>query len=309
MTHIAIVGSGIVGTATGKGLQSVGHEVVFCDVSEKRLAALRAEGFEACHTHDLISRRIDSIMLTIATPTVGDGIDLSALLSGTRDVAKVLAGASHYITVIVRSTVLPGTTEDILRPILEDLSEKKAGVDFGLCMSPEFLRAETPDEDFLHPRGIVIGGIDEESIDAAAKAFSGIHAQIIRCSPREAEMMKYVSNIFDASKIAFFNEMRVVCDTVGIDAENVFPGVTHMCEACWNPTYGTKDMGPFEGMCFPKDTRAFLTWSQKRLHLPMRILEADIRENDEMKKYFPVKHSWAKLRTILHGWGSRLFPL
>lgn len=303
MTHtsrIAIIGSGVVGAATGKGLSSLGHAVTFCDVDAGKLQALRGNGYDACDTQELSGRAIDVVMLSVPTPTVDGRIRTTYLEDAARDVGlAVLANATKRVTVVVRSTVLPGTTESLVIPALERASGKRAGRDFGVCMNPEFLRAETPDEDFMRPRGIMIGAIDDASAEALAGVYAPLKVPIHRCAPREAEMAKYCCNIFDACKIAFFNEMRVVADTAGIDADAVYPMVKELCEACWNPGYGLRDMGPFDGMCFPKDTRAFLSWAKDELGLPMDVLGAMMVENEEMAAYFPWKHKWAKARIAI----------
>jgi len=294
--HIAVVGSGVVGTATGKGFSSLGFRVTFCDIDEKKLHALRDAGFEACQTTDLAGKDIDIVLLTVATPTTNGRMQTDYLLNAVRDVARsVLANATKRVTVAVRSTVLPGTTEDVIIPALEKYSGKRAGKDFGVCMNPEFLRAETPEKDFLHPRGVIIGAIDAASAEALSALYVPLRTTVHVCSPREAEMAKYVSNIFDACKIAFFNEMRVVSDAIGVDADAVYPMVKDICEACWNPGYGLRDMGPFDGMCFPKDTRAFLSWAHDDLGLPMDILSAMMVENEEMSAYYPLRHKLAKM--------------
>lgn len=298
--HLAIIGSGIVGEATGKGFASTGCAVTFCDVNAQRLEQLRSERFDACDTKELGGRNIDVVMLCVPTPTKNGHIVLDYLQAATKDVAvSVLRNAKKRVTVVVRSTVLPGTTESVVLPLLEEYSGKKAGADFGLCMNPEFLRAESPEKDFLHPKGVVVGSIDKHSADVLEKLYAPFGAPVHACRPDEAEMAKYVSNIFDAGKISFFNEMRVACDTAGVDAERVFPVVTKVCEACWNPAYGTKDMGPFDGMCFPKDTQAFLTWGRKHLGLPMKVLRAMIDENGDMQRYFPRRHRLAKARIAI----------
>lgn len=303
-THIAVIGAGIVGAATGKGLASLGHKVTFCDIDESKLAALRAEGHDACHTKELAGRDIDVALINIATPTVDGHFKTDYLMAGVKDVAEaVLATATKRVTVAVRSTVLPGTTENLVVPELERVSGKRAGRDFGVCMNPEFLRAESPEKDFMHPKGIIIGAIDESSAAALSAIYEPLEARIHVCTPSEAELAKYCCNIFDACKIAFFNEMRTVGDAAGIDADSVFPLVRELCEACWNPGYGLRDMGPFDGMCFPKDTNAFLTWGKEDLKLPMHILGAMLTENKEMETYFPWRHKIAKaLIRLKSGW-------
>lgn len=307
-THIAVIGAGVVGAATGKGLASLGHTVTFCDIDESKLAALHAGGYDACPTRELAERHVDVVLLIIATPTVDKRIKTDYLMAGVKDVAEaVLATATKRVTVAVRSTVLPGTTEHLVIPELERVSGKRAGRDFGVCMNPEFLRAESPEKDFMHPKGIIIGAIDEASAAALTAMYEPLKAPIHVCTPREAELAKYCCNIFDACKIAFFNEMRTVGDAADIDADRVFPLVREMCEACWNPGYGLRDMGPFDGMCFPKDTKAFLSWGKEELKLPMDILGAMLTENEEMTAYFPFRHKLAKARMALERTWTSIF--
>lgn len=284
-THIAIVGSGVVGTATGKCLLDLGHEVTFCDISEKRLETLRSEGYDACMTTELGEKGVDIVLVSVPTPTIDKTAHLDDILSAVESVAaSVLESATKFVTVVIRSTVLPGTTERVILPLLEKRSGKRAGVDFGLGMNPEFLRAEHSEEDFLHPKGAVFGVTDQRSAEALRALYEPLGAPVHVCTPAEAEMIKYASNIFDACKIAFFNEMRGACASIKVDADRVFPIVREMCEACWNPGYGLADKGPFGGMCFPKDTQAFLSWARSQQHLPMHILGAMIVANDELKK-------------------------
>lgn len=291
-THIAIVGAGVVGAATGKSFARLGHAVTFCDVDKGKMTALHAEGFDVCPTEELSNRPIDIVLLTVPTPTIEKESSIEFLVAATDTIASsVLKTTQRFVTVIIRSTVLPGTTETRILPLLEQRSGKRVGVDFGLCMNPEFLRTKTSEEDFLHPRGVVLGVTDHRSADILRTLYEPLGAPIHICTPAEAEMIKYASNIFDACKIAFFNEMRGACGSTGIDADRVFPVVREICEACWNPGYGLEDKGPFGGMCFPKDTQAFLSWARTQQHLPMRILGAIIESNDELIRRHPPSAS------------------
>lgn len=270
---IAVVGSGVVGTATGKGFIGKGYPVIFVDVNEKTVQRLRAEGMTAYTPAELANSKKDSsriTLLTVSTPTENGEINLRFLRAAVTDLGTRLARKRGYHLVVVRSTVPPGTSNDLVIPLLEKASGKKAGKDFGVCMNPEYLREVSAVEDFKHPWIIVIGQLDKRSGDVLAKTYAGATCPIHRVSLTEAEFQKYVHNLFNAAKISFFNEMRSVGqDLLRLDTEKVFALTVKSCEGLWNPQYGTKDRGPFSGMCLPKDTQAFLAWARnRRYHLP-----------------------------------------
>lgn len=182
---------------------------------------------------------------------------------------------------VVRSTVPPGTTEELIIPAVEEESGKRAGRDFGVCMNPEYLREATAQEDFSRPWLVTIGQLDERSGEALQALYAGYDCPVYRVGLREAEMQKYVHNVCNAAKISFFNEMRSMCDELNISADAVFALVAKSAEAMWNPAYGTKNLGPFSGMCLPKDTQAFYAWGKERgLELP--YLRAVIAVNEAL---------------------------
>jgi len=157
--NILIIGSGVVGQATGKGFRSKGHRIVFYDIDPNVLSKLNGEGYEVCWDYDL--KEFDVSMLCVCTPTRDNKIVLDYLHSALKKLAAKLADIDHYHLVVLRSTSLPGTIEERVIPMLEYYSGKKAGLDFGVCMNPEFLRAASAEEDFAHPWLIVIGAYDE----------------------------------------------------------------------------------------------------------------------------------------------------
>ena len=148
---IVIVGSGVVGTATGEGFLELGHDVTFVDISARRVRELQDRGLNASTTVDLPADRAAFIILTLPTPNVGHAYDLSAFTEGTAAVGRALATSAPAHTVVVRSTVPPGTSDELVRPVLERESGKTAGTGFEVASNPEFLRAATADEDFLMP--------------------------------------------------------------------------------------------------------------------------------------------------------------
>lgn len=282
---IGVIGAGVVGQATARDLLSKGHTIVYVDVNEARVRALQEAGSLAFTPDDpALAEHVGDISLfTVSTPTVDGRIALQHLEAAARDLGKRLATHKQYHLVVVRSTVPPGTTETLVIPTIEEASGKKAGRDFGVCMNPEFLREESAAEDFSNPWVIVIGQYDERSGDALAEAYRGFTCPVHRVSLREAEMQKYVHNLFNAVKITFFNEMREVCRKLSIDAQTVFALVAQSAEGMWNPSYGTRDRGPFSGMCLPKDAQAFLAWAQER-NLDVSLLETTIKVNEALRQ-------------------------
>lgn len=280
--QIWIVGSGVVGQATGRGLLARGRAVTFVDVDPKKIEQLAAEGLTAVRPTEVrrLTQPADLIMLSVPTPTVAGAIDTGYLEAAVAEVGRWMQATDHYQTVVVRSTVVPGTTEEIVQPLLEKYSKKTAGRDFGVAMNPEYLREKTAAQDFAQPWIVVIGQGDERAGDVVAEAYQGFSCPIHRLAIREAEFQKYVHNVFNAVKIAFFNEFRQIGQQAGIDAEAVFPLVAKSAEGLWRPEYGIRDFGPFDGMCLSKDTQAFLHWAKTR-GWDMPILKAAIAFNNQ----------------------------
>jgi len=276
--RISVVGSGFVGTATGKGLSKQGHDVTFLDVDPKRIAALKAERFHALLPSDYRTLHTQLTMFCVPTPTTNGKIGLDHLRTAVEQFAERLSSHNKYHVVVIRSTVPPRTTRDFVLPIIERLSGKKAGKDFGLVMQPEYLREVSADQDFARPWFITIGELDKKSGDVVSDIYRGFDAPIERVSLEEAEFQKYVHNVYNAVKIAFFNEMRLVANNEGWDATAIFDATAESCEGIWNPLYGTRDFGPFDGSCLPKDTAALLQWGDANGY-QLEILRSVISEN------------------------------
>ncbi len=272
---VLVVGAGVVGHAEGVALLEHGHGVTFSDVDDTALSRCRAEGFETVAASGIDLLDVDVVLVSVSTPASDEGIDLRDLEAAAATIGVALGKASsiepgRYRVVVVRSTVPPGTTENVVIPLLEANAGLQAGVDFGVCASPEYLRQRMAVSDSLAPRLVVIGQLDDRSGDVAERLNAGFGCPIYRVPIREAEFHKYAHNLFNASKIAFFNELRRVANAIGIDAEHAFALVAQSAEAMWNPGYGTLDLGPYGGACLPKDLDAFLTWAEREgLDLPI----------------------------------------
>lgn len=224
----------------------------------------------------------DISILTVPTPTKNEKIDLSAMEAASADLGKRLAKTSKYHLVVVKSTVPPGTTENLVIPTIEKYSGKKVGKDFGACMNPEYLREKTAYDDTLNPWIILFGEYDKKSGDILSLVYeSKFDCPVFRCEIREAEMQKYVHNLFNAAKITFYNEMRKAADKINVDADKIFKYTAISCEGMWNPKYGIRNFGPFDGSCLPKDTKAFFEWAQSQ-ELDVALLKAVIEVNNNM---------------------------
>jgi GDP-mannose 6-dehydrogenase len=178
----------------------------------------------------------------------------------------------------VRSTLLPGSTEEMLQPILESCSGKTAGVDFGLGFNPEFLREGTSIKDFFDPPYTVIGADDERVIEMVKQVYSMLEAPLIEVPIKVAEMVKYVNNAFHALKVTFANEIGSVCKQQNIDSHQVMEIFCMDRKLNLSPYY-LKPGFAFGGSCLPKDLRALLYHSRK-LDMQLPVLEAILPSND-----------------------------
>ena len=158
--RIGIIGAGVVGQATGKGLAHYGHQIVLCDVDQARVDELNQQGYSAVSPTEFIQKRNDATMICVGTPTHDREVDLSYLRSACQLMATILQHTDDYHLVVVRCTLPPGTTQDLVIPSLEERSGKLAGQDFGVCYNPEFLRAISAFDDFVTPWITVMGGSD-----------------------------------------------------------------------------------------------------------------------------------------------------
>ncbi len=308
---ISIIGTGYVGLVTGACLAEKGHRVTCVDINSDRVAALnRAESpiFEAGleqllqkhvghsldATTDLLAAVLNSdlTLIAVGTPFNGKEIDLTAVLGATKQIGHALRQKSSYHVVVVKSTVVPGTTDQHVLPALEAASGKKAGRDFGVGMNPEFLSEGEAVNDFLFPDRIVLGGIDTRSIDVLEEVYRPFaDVPRLRTNTRTAEMIKYASNSLLATLISFSNELANLGSTLGdIDTVEVMKGV-HLSQYF----RGRKPDGlppitsflaagcGFGGSCLPKDVSALIVHGQKA-GTSMRLLEAVIRTNEDQPK-------------------------
>jgi UDPglucose 6-dehydrogenase len=309
--RISVVGTGYVGLVSGVCLSETGHTVTCVDVDpakvdkinraippiyEKGLEALlqKHAGTNLKATTDLRSAVLDSdlSLIAVGTPFDGSAIDLKYIREVARQIGEVIKDKSTYHVVVVKSTVVPGTTEEVVLPILEQASGKKAGRDFGVGMNPEFLREGEAVEDFMYPDRIVLGGIDKRTQDVMADVYAVFpNVDKIKTSPKTAEMIKYTANSLLATMISFSNEIGNLCAALGgIDAVDVMKGV-HLDKRLTPiltsgerivpvfTTYLEAGCG-FGGSCFPKDVKALIVHGQNRGQ-PMQLLQSVIDINEK----------------------------
>jgi len=276
--RVAIIGSGVVGRATGVGLQLYGNDVVFFDVDREKCDVLEKEGFNVAESVDEAVSRSDVSFICVQTPYNG-GVDLTYLSDAVVSVAKAL-GEGGYHVVAVRSTVPPYTTRRVVVPLLCEHSGLELGVDFGVCFNPEFLREASALQDFLQPSRVVIGEVDRKAGDVLEELYKPFGAPIIRTSPETAEVVKYVANAFLATKISFFNEVYLLCVELGLDPDLVAETVA------LDPrigTYGIYGGKAFGGGCLPKDLKAFMQFFKER-NVEPTLLSAVLAVNEKMEK-------------------------
>lgn len=255
---IAIIGSGVVGQGTGCGLSQLGHEVYYFDTKLQKLNELKQRGNLVCRSLDEAILQTDLCFICVPTP-YNNGIDLSYLKTATQQIAKALKSKKSWYLVVVKSTVIPKTTEDVVMPIL-----KEAKVDFGLCMNPEFLTeintSWTDDtrfkRDFWCKERLVIGEMDKKSGDVLEEIYKPIGVPIFRTDLKTAEMTKYAANMMLATKISYWNEIFIVCKELGIDSKLVAEITSKDARI---GVYGTIHGKAYAGTCLPKDIKAFIS--------------------------------------------------
>ena len=292
---ISIVGCGYVGTVTGVCFANLGHDIVFFDIDEKKLDLLSREKSPIYEHYldNMIQRNRERLVATsdlaaavhdtditficVGTPSGNDGsIDLTYVLSAGATTGRALQDTQDFHPVIIKSTVFPGSTDGPVRSVLEEESGKRAFVDFGLGSNPEFLREGNAVQDFLEPDRIVLGAGDGKTMQALRDLYASFTCPKIETSIRTAEMIKYASNAFLATKISFANEIGNLAKRLGIDSKEVFAGVG--LDPRIGPSFFQTGIG-FGGSCFPKDVRALITGAgDYGEHL--QIIHAALRVNE-----------------------------
>ncbi|SDK54597.1 GDP-mannose 6-dehydrogenase [Pseudomonas indica] len=319
--RISIFGLGYVGAVCAGCLSARGHEVVGVDISthkidlinngkspivEPGLEELLGKGIKAGNlrgTTDVADaiRNTDLSMLCVGTPSKKNGdLELNYMESVCREIGMALRDKSQRHTVVVRSTVLPGTVKNVVIPILEDCSGKKAGVDFGVAVNPEFLRESTAIKDYNFPPMTVIGQLDDASGDMLQEIYQELDAPIIRKDIEVAEMIKYTCNVWHATKVTFANEIGNIAKAVGVDGREVMDVVCQDNKLNLSKYYMRPGFA-FGGSCLPKDVRA-LSYRASSLDVEAPLIGSLMRSNSaQVQKAFDIISSYDKRKVALLG--------
>lgn len=285
MSHVLILGAGVVGYATGAGLTALGHRCTFADISEQRVAELRGRGLTAVDAEEVSLHDVDAVFVAVPTPAGPDGIDPTCLDAACKTIGVALASVDHEVLVVFRSTMPPGTTRTRLLPMLQDMSGRRADVDFHVCHNPEYLREVSADQDFRRAQVLTIGTarLGNTAARRIREIFANHDAAPIDLTFEQAEFQKYVHNLYNAVKISYFNEMRAVAHILGVtDVDPVFALTARTAEGMWNPVYGTRNLGPFGGACLPKDGAAWLAFN--RDNAPAVMVDAAVAVNNSAEE-------------------------
>ena len=283
--RIAIIASGVVGKATGVGLESKGHDVVFYDIDALRLAQIQEERHTTASSVREAVTQSDVTMICAPTPTKNGKPDLSVLVQICSEVGRAVQDVKSYHLIVIRSTIPPGTTRRVVVPCVESSAHLNSGQRFGVCHNPEFLREKFASDDFLQPRAVIIGEMDKIAGDTLESIYSPFESKIFRCSPETSEMIKYTSNLFNATKVSFFNEIDNVCKSMGVKSEEVSRLMPILALGLRDdlPEWGIYGGRAFGGMCLSKDLDAFIEFVRSK-GLASPLLEAVRKVNRTMEE-------------------------
>jgi UDPglucose 6-dehydrogenase len=321
---VSIIGAGYVGLVSGVCLAEKGHTVICVDKDPQKVKKIN-NGISPIHEEGLedilksnIKKKFSATTLlhpsilnseitfiAVGTPFDGSQIDLSQVKEVSAQIGKALKEKKGYHAVIVKSTVVPGTTDEVVLPVLQDISGKKPGIEFGVGMNPEFLTEGQAVEDFMNPDRIVLGANDEKDMMILEELYKGFNdAPKLKTNNKTAEMIKYVSNAMLATQISFTNEIANLCSSLGgVDVVDVMKGVHLSNYLCPRGSDGNRVQAPlsaffqagcgFGGSCLPKDVKALIAHGQKYGE-SMTLLKAVIEINQKqphhilriLRKYF-----------------------
>lgn len=298
--RISIFGLGYVGAVCAACLSTRGHKVIGVDVSDQKVAAistgkspivepgldeLLSAGIQTgllsgtSNIHEALANT-DLSMICVGTPSKLNGdLDLSYIEEVCRQIGAALANKNERHTIVVRSTVLPGTVKKTVIPILEEFSGKKAGINFGVAMNPEFLRESTAIHDYNAPPMTVIGEYDSLSGDILSEIYSDLSAPIIRRSIEVAEMIKYTCNVWHATKVTFANEIGMIAKALGVDGREVMDVVCQDNKLNLSRYYMRPGFA-FGGSCLPKDVRA-LNYKASQLDVTPYLINSLMDSNTQ----------------------------
>lgn len=297
---ISLFGLGYVGSVSAACFAHMGHKVTGVDISktkvemlasgrtpiiEARMDDLVAEAHQSSRLHatnDSIAAVLasDISFVCVGTPSLRSGkLDLSHVEHVSGEIGAALKKKSTFHTVVLRSTVLPGTTETLMIPTIEKASGKRCGVDFAVCYNPEFMREGSAVGDFLQPPYTILGSQNPQHLAPLRELYGRLPAATFETPIRVAEMVKYVSNLYHAVKVGFANEIGTLCKHLNVEADQVTK--IFMSDTKLNISAAYLAPGfAFGGSCLPKDLRA-ITHRAKELDLDLPLLQSLMPSNEE----------------------------
>ena len=296
---LSVWGLGYVGTVSAGCLAQEGHEVIGVDPETRKVDLINAgkppiiekdigeiierqvaAGRLSATTEAAVAvRQTDLFLICVGTPSRSNGdIELKYVRRVCQEIGTALRDHQGAPVVVIRSTMLPGTMREVVIPTLETYAGRRAGVEFGVCINPEFLREGTAVHDFFDPPKTIIGELNRASGDLLANLYARIGAPLIRTDIETAEMVKYADNAWHALKVGFANEIGNVCKGVQVDSHRVMDIFCQDTKLNLSPYY-LKPGFAFGGSCLPKDLRALL-YKAKTLDLSLPILAAILPSNE-----------------------------
>jgi GDP-mannose 6-dehydrogenase len=295
---VSVFGLGYVGSVSAASFAADGHTVVGVDVNPDKVDSLNGgrspiveKGLDALirdnaangrlrattNTGDAVSST-DLSLICVGTPSRRNGsLDLTYLERVAEQIGEALREKDSYHVVVVRSTVLPGTTHDVVIPALERLSGKKYGAGFGVAVNPEFLREGTAINDFRHPPLTLVGHNYKSDAEPTQALYASVQAPVVTTTIRTAEMIKYASNTWHALKVTFANEVGNLCKRLEIDSHEVMD-IFCRDEKLNLSSYYLKPGFAFGGSCLPKDVRA-MQYRAKEVDLEMPVIQSILASN------------------------------
>ena len=296
--RISIFGIGYVGCVSAACFAHAGHDVIGVDVNPTKVDIINSGKSPIVEPqmneliHDVVKsgklrattdsmeavKSSDISLVCVGTPSKSNGsLDLGHVARVCEEIGAALATKDTHHTVVIRSTMLPGSIESVAQPALEKTSRKKSGKDFGVCVNPEFLREGTSVKDFYAPPFTLIGADDEETAKIVGGLYSNIDAPVFNTAIKTAEMVKYVCNCFHALKVSFANEIGNICKALELDSHEVMKVFCADTKLNLSPYY-LKPGFAFGGSCLPKDLRA-VSYKAKELDVQVPVLSSIIASN------------------------------
>ncbi|MEQ1579232.1 MAG: UDP-glucose/GDP-mannose dehydrogenase family protein [Steroidobacteraceae bacterium] len=297
--RVSIFGLGYVGAVSAACLAADGNDITGVDKNASKVALLNegkppiveagaGELIAKAHGEGRLRATTDAMqaiagseisLVCVGTPSESNGsLDLRFVRNVCEEIGQAIGTLGRYHTVVIRSTILPGTMRTIIVPELERHSGKKAGVDFGVCFNPEFLREGTAVHDHYHPPKTVVGETDSRAGDQLLKLYAGLPGPVIRTSLETAEMVKYVDNTWHALKVGFANEIASLCKPLRIDSFEVMNIFCQDTKLNLSPYY-LRPGYAFGGSCLPKDVRA-LRYRARSVDVELPIINAILPSNE-----------------------------